>query len=173
MNCSCRVGEAGRASGLTPGPHVSIGAGLGDDNPEECASKIKPPGAAAAWAPLSPRDQRQGRLPPTHTQDLPPAGSRLSHFPETPRTAEVQTECLEHQAKHDISNSTSRTSLAVHGLRLRVQCRGHGFNPRLGNQDPTCLVTCSQKKPKTKKQKKHICQIPLPCKWKGLGLLAV
>ena len=35
-------------------------------------------------------------------------------------------------------NQTPVTSLVVQELRIRLQCRGHWFNPWFGNQDPTC-----------------------------------
>ena len=35
---------------------------------------------------------------------------------------------------------TEGTSLAVQELRLCLHCRGHGFDPWWGNQDPTCFV---------------------------------
>ena len=35
---------------------------------------------------------------------------------------------------------------------LCFQCRGHGFDPWLGNLDPTCSAVCSQ----TEKKKKSI-----------------
>ena len=36
------------------------------------------------------------------------------------------------------------TSLVVQWLRLCLQCRGRGFNPWIGNKDPTCLKAKTQ-----------------------------
>ena len=46
------------------------------------------------------------------------------------------------------------TSAAVQRLRLRAQrhCRGHGFHPWSGNQDPACRVARPRKKERKKKK---------------------